>query len=237
MVNLEEEFTQIIKELDLDKKRSNILKSRKNTFIDDSLLDLSELDLNILPESLFNNRQYILHLNISNNNFKTLAEKIFNPLVDLISIDMSYCLPPGNLDVDELHTLPEYLLKNQVSLILLDISGNQLEFLPEAFFDKLYNIEAMNLSDNLLSLLPTSIGNCINLEELYLEGTNLPIEFEEIYSDYMAVQDFLSPFSQTWQAMQDPHDMINAIGISYDIQDENKLLLSEQFHDMFDQEE
>lgn len=237
MVNLEEEFAQIIKELDLDKKRSNILKSRKNTFIDDSLLDLSELDLNILPESLFNNRQYILHLNISNNNFKTLAEKIFNPLVDLISIDMSYCLPPGNLDVDELHTLPEYLLKNQVSLILLDISGNQLEFLPEAFFDKLYNIEAMNLSDNLLSLLPTSIGNCINLEELYLEGTNLPIEFEEIYSDYMAVQDFLSPFSQAWQAMQDPHDMINAIGISYDIQDENKLLLSEQFHDMFDQEE
>lgn len=237
MVNLEEEFAQIIKELDLDKKRSNILKSRKNTFIDDSLLDLSELDLNILPESLFNNRQYILHLNISNNNFKTLAEKIFNPLVDLISIDMSYCLPPGNLDVDELHTLPEYLLKNQVSLILLDISGNQLEFLPEAFFDKLYNIEAMNLSDNLLSLLPTSIGNCINLEELYLEGTNLPIEFEEIYSDYMAVQDFLSPFSQAWQAMQDPHDMINAIGISYDIQDEDKLLLSEQFHDMFDQEE
>lgn len=237
MVNLEEEFAQIIKELDLDKKRSNILKSRKNTFIDDSLLDLSELDLNILPESLFNNKQYILHLNISNNNFKTLAEKIFNPLVDLISIDMSYCLPPGNLDVDELHTLPEYLLKNQVSLILLDISGNQLEFLPEAFFDKLYNIEAMNLSDNLLSLLPTSIGNCINLEELYLEGTNLPIEFEEIYSDYMAVQDFLSPFSQAWQAMQDPHDMINAIGISYDIQDENKLLLSEQFHDMFDQEE
>lgn len=237
MVNLEEEFAQIIKELDLDKKRSNILKSRKNTFIDDSLLDLSELDLNILPESLFNNRQYILHLNISNNNFKTLAEKIFNPLVDLISIDMSYCLPPGNLDVDELHTLPEYLLKNQVSLILLDISGNQLEFLPEAFFDKLYNIEAMNLSDNLLSLLPTSIGNCINLEELYLEGTNLPIEFEEIYSDYMAVQDFLSPFSQAWQVMNAPFDMINAIGISYDIQDENKLLLSEQFHDMFDQEE
>lgn len=237
MVNLEEEFAQIIKELDLDKKRSNILKSRKNTFIDDSLLDLSELDLNILPESLFNNRQYILHLNISNNNFKTLAEKIFNPLVDLISIDMSYCLPPGNLDVDELHTLPEYLLKNQVSLILLDISGNQLEFLPEAFFDKLYNIEAMNLSDNLLSLLPTSIGNCINLEELYLEGTNLPIEFEEIYSDYMAVQDFLSPFSQAWQAMQDPHDMINAIGISYDIQDEDKLVMSKQFHDMFDQEE
>lgn len=237
MVNLEEEFTQIIKELDLDKKRSNILKSRKNTFIDDSLLDLSELDLNILPESLFNNRQYILHLNISNNNFKTLAEKIFNPLVDLISIDMSYCLPPGNLDVDELHTLPEYLLKNQVSLILLDISGNQLEFLPEAFFDKLYNIEAMNLSDNLLSLLPTSIGNCINLEELYLEGTNLPIEFEEIYSDYMAVQDFLSPFSQAWQAMNDPFDMINEIEFSDDIINENKLLLSEQFHDMFDQEE
>lgn len=237
MVNLEEEFAQIIKELDLDKKRSNILKSRKNTFIDDSLLDLSELDLNILPESLFNNKQYILHLNISNNNFKTLAEKIFNPLVDLISIDMSYCLPPGNLDVDELHTLPEYLLKNQVSLILLDISGNQLEFLPEAFFDKLYNIEAMNLSDNLLSLLPTSIGNCINLEELYLEGTNLPIEFEEIYSDYMAVQDFLSPFSQAWQAMNDPFDMINEIEFSDDIINENKLLLSEQFHDMFDQEE
>lgn len=234
---MDEEFNQIIVELDLDDARSNTLKSRMNTFIEDSLLDLSELDLKILPDSLFDGRQYILHVNISNNNFKTLPEMLFYPLVDLISIDMSYCIPPGTLDADELHTLPEYLLKSQVSLILLDISGNQLEFLPEAFFDSLYNIEAMNLSNNLLSLLPTSIGNCINLEELYLEGTNLPIEFEEIYSDYMAVQDFLSPFSQAWQVMNDPLDMINEIGFSDDFNDEDKLVMSEQFQNIFDKEE
>ncbi len=177
------------------------LNQRIEKLNENAYLDLSNLNISALPEDLFEPYEFILHLDISGNQIVTLPSKIFYPLINLITLDMSNTLTPIGLKDDEPLSLPENLFERQANLILLDLSGNQIEFLPDGIFDKLYNLEVLNLRDNFLALLPTSIGNCINLEDLYMEGNFLPIDFKETYSGYLEVQEFLAPFSNAWNSM------------------------------------
>lgn len=235
MKNLEEEFNMIVDALILDEEQRNKLLARKNEYIENNHLNLSSLSLTNLPEDLFKDNESILHLNISENKINAYPEGVFQPLHQLLSLDISYSMDPTTLDESEPLTLPENIFKSQLNLLLLDLSGNQLEFLPDGLFDTLFNIETLNMSYNLLALLPVSIGNCINLEELYLESNFFPIEFKDVYGDYISVQDFIAPFSAAWNVMNNPIDMINEIGLPDDAYDDNELKtsLSNQLRDVF----
>ncbi|MCY3414230.1 MAG: leucine-rich repeat protein [Candidatus Heimdallarchaeota archaeon] len=219
--------------LPLSEDQKVILTQREEDFISNNYLDLSDLGLTAIPETIFEQFAEIQHLNLSNNALEDIPPELFYPLYQLMSLDMSACISPTNLEEGEILSLPEKLFERQINLILLDLSGNQLEYLPDGFFDNLYNLEALNLSHNMLALLPMSIGNCINLEELYLEANFLPIEFKEVYADYLDVQDFLAPFSQAWQVMNNPLDMLNEYTFDEEEKVEIKTDIADQLKDAF----
>ncbi len=235
MVDLEEEFNTIMNRLDINDENRDVLITRLVDYTENSHLDLSDLGLSSIPGDIFKDNETILHLNLSNNHFEKIPEELFQPLHQLLSLVMSYCMSPVSLNEDEPVTLPESIFKSQLNLLLLDLSGNQIEFLPDGIFDSLYNVETINLSYNLLALLPVSIGNAINLEELYLESNFFPIEFKDVYSDYIDVQDFIAPFSGAWAVMNNPIDMINEIGLNdADVEDTRmKSEIADQLKNMF----
>ena len=97
--------------------------------------------------------------------------------------------------------------------------------------------KALNLSYNLLALIPTSLGNCINLEELYIESNFLPIEFNEFYDDYLDLQEFLAPFQQTWIAMNNPIEDSDSFAFNPDNMEpevsEYEVFIDEEFKKAF----
>lgn len=163
-------------------------------------MDLSDLALTSLPDGIFDNFTQLRELDLSYNAFSVLPETIFRELTDLRRLDLSFTLDPTEFSADDPVSLPDNLLNSQSKLQFLNLSGNQLEVLPDVFFSKLYNLEVLDLSYNLLAILPSSIGTLVNLEELYLDGNFLPIEFGTEYTEYQELQEFLTPFQQEWMA-------------------------------------
>lgn len=189
-------------------------------------MDLSDLGIKKLPVHIFDGFENLKHLSLGNNQLSTINISLFKPLKNLVSLDLSYSMSPEDIEENAIFELEEKIFINLTNLQLLDLSGNQIEFLPDGILDGLYNLEALNLSYNLLALLPISIGNCINLEELYLEANFLPIEFKEVYDDYLDLQDFLAPFQQTWSLMNNPLDTSDDFMMI--LEDEDRTLTDEE---------
>lgn len=163
-------------------------------------LDLSDLGLTTLPDGLFDNFTQLRELDLSYNAFPDLPEHLLRELTELRRINLSFMLNPSEYSEDEPVSLPEKFLRSQTKLQALDLSGNQLELLPDTIFSKLYNLESLDLSYNLLAILPSSIGTLVNLEKLYLESNFLPVEFGTEYTSYQQTQQFLTPFQQEYMA-------------------------------------
>ena len=219
-------FWSIIDKLDLGDKRKD-LEMRLLSYKEHNFIDLSELEIKYLPDQIFDGFDNLKHLSLGNNQLSSIDASLFKPLKNLVSLDLSYSLSPEDFDEDELFALEEDVFTNLTNLQLLDLSGNQIEFLPDGILDGLYNLEALNLSYNLLALLPISIGNCINLEELYLEANFLPIEFKEVFEDYLELQDFLAPFQQTWNLMNNPPETAGG-NLLMDLESEDRTLSEDE---------
>ena len=230
-------FWSIMDKLDLGDKRKD-LEKRLLSFKDHNFIDLSELEIKNLPDQIFEGFEKLKHLSLGNNQLSSINATIFAPLKSLVSLDLSYSLSPEEFDEDELFALEEDVFTNLTNLQLLDLSGNQIEFLPDGILDGLYNLEALNLSYNLLALLPISIGNCINLEELYIEANFLPIEFKEVIDDYLELQDFLAPFQQTWNLLNNPMDTTENFMLTLEDEDrsltEGEMKINQELQKVFD---
>jgi internalin A len=123
-------------------------------------LDLSEMDLSELPESI-GNLTNLKHLNLSRNQLNALPESIGN-LTKLTHLYLSR---------NQLNALPESI-GNLSNLIDLSLSVNQLNTLPESI-GNLTKLTHLYLYNNQLNALPESIGNLTSLTHLYLYSNQL----------------------------------------------------------------
>lgn len=137
-----------------------------------------------------NKKQVIAILNkVKSEKLTTLVlEKCnLNNLMDQIC-DLTH-LEVLDLQYTHLTTLPE-AIKNLSNLVHLDLSKNQLTGLPDSI-GQLSRLSYLNLSYNYpLKKLPTTIGNLLELKELYIcSNTRLPSKIRNISSLQIQVKD------------------------------------------------
>ena len=63
--------------------------------------------------------------------------------------------------------IPQELIEYCPNLQRLDLSGNQIQFIPDAI-GNLVNLQELNLSVNQIKVIPNAIGNLVNLQRLCL---------------------------------------------------------------------
>ncbi|MGQ8338578.1 COR domain-containing protein [Sunxiuqinia sp. A32] len=157
-----------------------------------SYLDLSNLEIEIIPEEVFNISN-VTHLNLSDNHIKVIPSKICNlkkiEILDLSCNDLTelpneiyklISLKELYLYGNHLFNLPETIGK-LTNLRKLGVRKNQLKVLPESIGD-LINIEGIDISDNSLTELPISIAFLPKLKELILKFNPFQVPSIEIIS-------------------------------------------------------
>jgi hypothetical protein len=126
----------------------------------ETALNLSGLDLEVLPESVCRlPRLRSLYLN--NNRLTQLPESI-GRLAQLQKL---------SLVLNRLNKLPR-CIERLAQLELLRVSHNQLTHLPE-WIGQLARLHRLHLNSNRLTRLPESIGQLSQLEELYVHRNQL----------------------------------------------------------------
>ena len=123
-------------------------------------LDLSDLELTELPESLGQLAQ-LQRLDVDNNQLTALPESL-GQLAQLQTLD---------LDNNQLTALPESL-GQLTQLQTLFLQGNPLTALPESL-GQLTQLGWLDLPNNQLTTLPESLGQLTQLQWLYLENNQL----------------------------------------------------------------
>ncbi|MFM7572096.1 MAG: COR domain-containing protein [Snowella sp.] len=118
-------------------------------------LDLSDRNLTLLPENLFE-YENLQGLSLDTNRLKLLDKKIGN-LVNLEYLDLSN---------NEIEYLPNEIEK-LTSLVVLNIDLNYLKDLPRAI-KNLKNLQSLGLSDNKLIIFPKDIYSLNRLKHLDL---------------------------------------------------------------------
>ncbi|GAM20705.1 hypothetical protein SAMD00019534_038800, partial [Acytostelium subglobosum LB1] len=125
--------------------------------------------------------QYLKHLDVSNN-LLTMAPSYLNSLIHLnISYNSIQSFPNGI----QLPVLEELLYShNRVSLFptpilelshlhMLDMSGNQLAYIPDEISQLAGTLRHLDISDNQFTSFPPSVATLIGLRSLRLAGNNL----------------------------------------------------------------
>ncbi|KAL2481809.1 Plant intracellular Ras-group-related LRR protein 6 [Abeliophyllum distichum] len=118
-------------------------------------LDLSNNNLQIIPESLTARLLNVIVLNVHSNQLKTLPNSI-GCLSKLKVLNVS-----GNL----LHSLPR-TIENCRSLEELNANFNQLTQLPDTIGFELLNLKKLSVNSNKLIFLPSSTSHLTNLQIL-----------------------------------------------------------------------
>jgi hypothetical protein len=132
-------------------------------------IGLSE-QLTELPEELLNCAEHIEILDISNNQLSELPDWL--PQLSKLKIIFA----SNNL----FSQLPD-VLGRCPSLEMIGFKANQIKSLPEASLPK--TLRWLTLTDNQITTLPESIGQCSQLEKLLLAGnqlTKLPDSFSQL---------------------------------------------------------
>jgi internalin A len=123
-------------------------------------LDLSELELTSLPESLSQLTQ-LEGLNLSDNQLTALPG-FLGQLNNLQMLDLSS---------NQFTAIPE-LVSKFIKLESLLFDFNQISFIPESI-GRLINLKDLGLRSNNISSIPESFGNLINLRILHLYNNHL----------------------------------------------------------------
>ncbi len=129
-------------------------------------LNLSDNYITYLPES-FGNLEKLQTLNLNNNQITYLPES-FDNLGNLQTL---------NLNVNQITYLPEVISKLSL-LTRLSLNGNELASIPDDFFLNLKDLFVLDLSNNRLRQLPSSIKSLPNLQpdNLHTSGNMLEEE-------------------------------------------------------------
>jgi predicted phosphodiesterase len=154
-------------------------------------LDLSDLNLKVLPKSIEN----LIHLNkldISQNSLTSIGNSL-NKLTNLEilmlygnslvnfpeSISKLKNLKKLDIWLNSIISIPESI-GNLKNLTTLDISHNSLTSIPESIIH-LKKLKTLDISYNFLKSIPESIANLVLIENLKLQGNSLTI-LPEIFS-------------------------------------------------------
>ena len=127
---------------------------------DSDNLDLSQLGLSSLPESIGELKK-LKHFNADYNKIKTLPHSI-SKLTGLVTLQL-YEKSNRNLP-DSIGEL--------TNLTILFLFRNQLKDIPNSI-GSLTKLQKLDLSKNILTRLPDSIGSLTKLQELALSGNKL----------------------------------------------------------------
>lgn len=126
-------------------------------------LNLSNSNIKLIPE-LFINNVNIAILDLSKNSFQNLPQNIFNPLVNLETLNLASC---------QLLNIEKDLLHQNQKLKKLDLSGNNLRKFPNQFFDRGQNLETLNISKNLFRTISDNVFQKTVLVTLDISGNLL----------------------------------------------------------------
>eukprot|EP01125_Pyxidicula_operculata_P019826 TRINITY_DN7215_c0_g1_i1.p1 TRINITY_DN7215_c0_g1~~TRINITY_DN7215_c0_g1_i1.p1 ORF type:complete len:916 (-),score=159.66 TRINITY_DN7215_c0_g1_i1:120-2531(-) len=116
--------------------------------------DFASVKMNSLPDMFFEYIQ-LVQLNFSNCRFREFDSRL-STLTNLQTLDLSYNLLSGPLDSS---------IGSLKSLLVLNLSNNQLTSLPESI-GELNNLKQLNVSDNSLENLPIQISQLASLLDL-----------------------------------------------------------------------
>ena len=124
--------------------KQNIVSLKPGDFegLSTSTLNLSNNNLNTLPEGVFTGLKNLRRLELGHNQIITLPEGVFEPLTKLKAL---------SLNNNQLITLPEGVFYGLQTLERVNLSYNQINALPGGIFDYVVDIKYINLSNNNLS--------------------------------------------------------------------------------------
>ena len=132
------------------------------------VLDLSDNGCETVADHFFESFPSLQILNLIGNNLGKFVfqsdggERLFRGLTKLEEMFISN---------NRINNLPDFVLRDQVSLKLLDISNNQISGWGPNMFKSARNIEKLDISFNLISvLMEDNLHDLGNLQELNLKG-------------------------------------------------------------------
>ena len=133
-------------------------------------LNLSNNQLQTLPDTIFNSLPNLRSLYLDNNQLQTLPDTIFNNLNNLQEL---------RLNNNQLQpTLPATLFNGLDTLMFLSLGNNQLRTLPATIFNSLMILLELQLNNNQLQTLPETIFNRLgSLQVLDLRGNPFDQKF------------------------------------------------------------
>jgi len=138
----------------LDLSHNQIGSSSLPVDLFDPLIQLTELDLSnnklkqiVTEKDLFRNLQTLTTLDLSGNECSVIPEEIFNPLTSLTSLNLSRNSLGGGVISD---VTGSKLLRRLSVLKQLMLMENNIYDLPAGFFDSLFSLQMVNLSNNQL---------------------------------------------------------------------------------------
>ncbi|XP_053982517.1 leucine-rich repeat-containing protein 47-like [Hylaeus volcanicus] len=120
-------------------------------------LDCSRNKLTSLPDEIGRLPQ-LTTMNLSSNLLKSLPTQIGN--IKLSVLDLSN---------NQFESFPDICFPNLVHVSEIYINGNQIKEIPVTM-NQLPQLKILNVSDNLISVIPGEIADCNKLKELYLKG-------------------------------------------------------------------
>jgi len=124
---------------------------------DQSHLDLSGLNLSVVPESITQLAK-LSYLSLQHNQIRTVPDSL-TQLVALRGLSLS---------ANQISSIPDFLAQ-LVNLHILLLSNNQISTVPDCIA-QLSNLRTLNLSVNQISTIPDSLFQLSKLAELDLQG-------------------------------------------------------------------
>ncbi|RMG21819.1 MAG: leucine-rich repeat domain-containing protein [Methanobacteriota archaeon] len=176
---------EALESIGLKDRYSEILEREQtiiSPFLELNSIDLSNLELKILPPEFFWRFPHLFAINLSGNQLTSLSSEAFVKNKKLRELFLRN---------NQISDLPDGLLKNALHLQTLDLSGNELQNLPNTFFQRTVNLRKLNLADNRLKSLPKSFFRLRNLWTLDLSGNALPADLNKVAIDENSVREFI----------------------------------------------
>ena len=124
------------------------------------VFDCSRNKLTSLPEEIGNLPQLIA-MNLSSNLLKSLPKQIDNIQLSIL-----------NLSNNQFESFPDVCYVELIHLSEIYVNGNQIKEIPVTI-SLLPSLKILNVADNLISVVPGEIADCVKLKEFHLKGNTL----------------------------------------------------------------
>ncbi|KAL7014913.1 hypothetical protein ACKWTF_016191 [Chironomus riparius] len=185
---------------------NNISEIIPYTFMNTKLesLDFHSNSLEKLDPNAFFNLGQLKVLVLQNNPGIILPEKIFDPLLGLVSLNLRDCnlldknagwfaklknLTDLNLSVNSFTTIPNYAFRNLTNLVNLDMSVGKITSIASNSFTYNVNLKTLRINNNNLTALGANIFDSLgNLEILSLSMNNFTAVTSNIFKPLVSLR-------------------------------------------------